>query len=461
MKPAQWTAVLVLALMVGGISFVTVYLGGSPDGGGEQPVETPATLTFPVKKVPQEGEKVLTTEVHQSGHYDFWFVNDNGQDVIIGLNAKGCTCSVVETTVAPADWSARFAGEAALQTLQVPLRGLDGLTLLAALRQPDHLNPELPEGETKMLTYENAQTVPAGAIGRVRLSWRQEQAKPLATYADLWMGQRGGSASVRLDVGVKIADPLEVEDKELTLPAVRGRDLEKMEKGKRGWIVCWSLTRPSFYIKAETVHERLKAESDPVEVGEPIPLSQENLDRLQHREQLQMMTVLSGYKIPVTVRAKAKDGTPIEWGFFRRLIRLSSSDEGIEPVMVKVTGEVLGDVVVGAGKEAGKIDLGPFPRTRGAHGDVVLQTDEKDLDLELDAARVPEYLKARLSKPEETTAGHRLWKLSVEVAPNAARGEFPRNDNPVYRDSAIYVKTKEKSQPRSIRVPVLGVANDG
>ncbi|MGH7223211.1 MAG: hypothetical protein ACRELF_08285, partial [Gemmataceae bacterium] len=245
---------------------------------------------------------------------------------------------------------------------------------------------------------------------------------------------------------------------------VSERVLEMMKEGQQASIVCFSWTRPSFDLKAELLHERLKPESDPVEVGEPIPLKREELPRMENETSKATLIALSGYRIPVTLRAKAKDGTPIEWGHFRRVVRLSSSDASIESVQIKVTGEVRGDITLGGGKEAGTINLGPFRRSRGTQSEIVLHSDEKEIDLELEAARKPEYLNATLSKPEETGGGHRRWKLRVEVPPNAVFGEFPRADNPVYRDSAIYVKTrigKTRTSHRSIRIPVLGVANEG
>jgi hypothetical protein len=69
-------------------------------------------------------------------------------------------------------------------------------------------------------------------------------------------------------------------------------------------------------------------------------------------------------------------------------------------------------------------------------------------------------VKAKLEGPQKSLGGHRMWVLRVEVPPSAARGEFPRLEDPVFRDSAIYVKTNEQP-PRSIRIPVRGVANEG
>lgn len=464
MKPAQWTAVLILALMVGGISFVSVYLGSIKQENVENDRASLPSLTFPIKSIPREGEKVQTTEVHQSGHQDFWFVNENEREVAVGLNAKGCTCSEVELTVAPPEWLQNLARSAVLTALQQPPRGLDNLTLLAVVNDRQQQFPELPNAGGTMLSQEFSTTVPTGAVGRIRISWRQEAVKALATYAELWMGQRGGSVSARLEVGVRISPPLEVY-KELTIPAISERELESQKKTKNAWIICYSLTRPSFKLKADILHGRLKPKSDPLEVGEPIPLSRADLQRLEEKQEaMHRLTILSGYRIPVRVRATAEDGTPMEWGRFHRVVQLSSLDEGIEPTQVQVTGEVLGDISVGGNDELGTINLGPFLRPHGIKRSIVLQTDEKGIDLELDTEHMPNYLKATLNPPHESAGGHRSWVLNVEVPPNAARGEFPYADNPDYRDSAIYVKTKGGKSGRSlrsIRIPVRGVANDG
>jgi hypothetical protein len=463
----QWTAVLVLALMVGGITFVSVYLGG---GGGEssgtQSLDTPPSLTFPIKVYPQRKEEPsLATEVRHHGHQDFWFVNESGQDLRVGLNAKGCTCSEVEINLAPDSWRAYSDRLSTTQLLQLPLHRIDGLTMMVALNTRDRLFPDLPpEGNaiSIMLTKENEFKVPAGAFGRVRLSWEQQLARKLSTYADLWIGQPGGTVNARLDAHVYIMDPVVLPYQEVKLPPVSLRQLENLEKnqtGQQSWIVCGSMTRTRFRIQAELVHENTKAESDPLEIGEPIPLGSGDISKLVKDFPSETPTILSGFKIPVTLKAHAKDGTPAEWGQFTRYVRMTAEGNG-ESVAVQVTGQVLGDVHVSeVGKVAGALDLGPFPRASGTKGRVILETDEKKLELELDKSRLPEYLRVSLKKLAETGAGHRSWKLEVEVPPNKARGEFPSSNNPLYRDSAVYVKTNG-NPPHSIRIPVMGTANE-
>lgn len=463
MKSAQWMAVIVLTCMVGGISFVSVYLGSTGGNDTAKLEQTLPTLSFPLKTVPREGEAPLITEVGQLGHQDYWFVNESGQDVSVGLIEKGCTCSEATIELASPRWFGASFAASATEALQLPLRDWTALATLAAVYENPlaHVETESDETQALVLNKENSFVVPMGAVGRVRLSWRQKDVKPLITFANLWQGQRGGS-SARLEAGVRIVAPVEA-NKELILAPINDRNLEKSQQGFRAWIECWSETRSSFAIKGEVVRENGSAESDPVQVGDPVPLSAEEIAERNGKDGQRLPFVRSGYKIPVTIHAKAKDGTPIEWGRFTRIVQLSSSDPTIEPKPVTVTGVVQGNVTVGSGKTAGGINLGFFYRKNGAHGETVLQTDDRAIDLQLDTSHVADYLKPTLSKARETSPGHRLWQLSVEVPAGEAQGDFPRADNPVYRDSAIYVKTvdvKTGKPLRSIRIPVRGVAND-
>jgi hypothetical protein len=461
MKPAQWMAVVVLASMVGGITFAMVYLGGSRGPAKEQVLAPQASLTFAAKRYPEDGALALTSEVHQLAHQDFWFHNESKHSVAVGLNSKSCKCTDVELAIAPESWKPFLLATAAARVLQRAPKGLEDLPTLAATCQNSALfSLELPmhEVKTTALTFEDSVVVPAGRLGWVRLNWRGERPEPRILNADLWMNQRGSSLNAVLQVGVLIVEPMEV-DKELS---AGNFDLRELEKGKNVSIVCWSATRPSFRLKAELLEGLDKTASDPVEVGAPVPMNDADFQQLIKRSpRLQMQPLLSGYRIPVTLRARAKDGTPFGLGHFRRYVRLSSPDEGIEPVDVKVTGFAEGDVSVGSSKEGGVLTLGPFLSSRGARGSITVQTDVPGLQLALDAARIPAYLKVRFPRePEVTATGHRMWLLEVEVPPNAARGDFPRSDDPVYHDSAIYVKTNEKP-PRSIRIPVRGAANEG
>jgi hypothetical protein len=458
MKPAQWTAVLILASMVGGITFVMVLRGGSR----KVPEETSAplaSLTFGTKRYPQEGDRALTSEINKEGHQDFWFINDSEREQTIGLNAKSCKCAQVELTLAPESWKPSLLAPTAARILQRAPRQWTDLPAALLAAQHEAVLPQMPEKEatTTPLNLEDKVVVPPGAIGWVRLRWIADKAEKRYLNADLWMNLKGGSINAKLEVGAVIADPMEVQAE----VAAGSFDVRDLEKGKKVWLYCWSVTRPSFHIKAERVLPPNKPETDSFEVGQPIQMTEADLLRLGSIPELHMMRILSGYRIPVTLHAKAKNGTPFEMGHFRRYVKLSSDDAGIEPVEVKIRGVVRGAVTVkGNAAESGAINLGPFKRSQEKKVAVSVQTDEKGLDLELDSSRIPAFLKVDFpKKPEVTDSGHRSWLLRITVPQNAARGEFPRSDDPVYHDSAIYVKTKE-TPPRSIRIPVIGTAND-
>jgi hypothetical protein len=241
----------------------------------------------------------------------------------------------------------------------------------------------------------------------------------------------------------------------LPVGTVLARDLPA-----KGEILCWSGTRKLLKVKAKSGNAHGPAASDPFVVGEPVPLTAEEKAALA--QTARMRRVLCAYRIPITLRAVSEDGKmPFELGPFRRWVVLTASDEDeIDPVRTVVSGRIEGDVTVGNPTDAGAIAFGVFERQRGARRTVVLQSSVPGLKLELDPDhKVPEYLKVKLDKAREGPAGSRTWDLRVEVVPGGARGVFPRDDDPTYRDSALYLKTVEKT-PRTIRIPVTGTAND-
>jgi hypothetical protein len=112
--------------------------------------------------------------------------------------------------------------------------------------------------------------------------------------------------------------------------------------------------------------------------------------------------------------------------------------------------------------EEARIAFGSFPHSRGTGFQrVTLESDTPGVELKLEEGRLPKYLEARLSKPSVSASSeHRTWKLEVRVKPGAARGQFPRQEDRAYADSAVYVQIAGKT-PRSLRIPVTGTANDG
>ena len=80
------------------------------------------------------------------------------------------------------------------------------------------------------------------------------------------------------------------------------------------------------------------------------------------------------------------------------------------------------------------------------------------MKLELDRARVPEFVQAALSEETATGGLGKAWKLQLTILP-VAYGPFPRDDDPAYGDSAVYIRTSGPSA-QSVRVGIRGDAVD-
>ena len=149
-----------------------------------------------------------------------------------------------------------------------------------------------------------------------------------------------------------------------------------------------------------------------------------------------------------SVSERTEDGTQFDLGRFRRQV-VVSSEPGIDPVTVVVTGIVHGDVAVGGSEDRELVDLGSFERQEGATRHITLSTVNGKLELEVESS--PDFLQAQLEEQakDEGLLG-KTWTLTVKVPPDTLAGPVP-----LY--TAIILKTKGE-RPRRIRVPVIGTA---
>jgi hypothetical protein len=444
--------------MVFGITFALNYLGRPTGTSGPNPIPPPPparTLRFAKTTYPEnEKEPPLESERNEKGHHDFWFLNDNEEELLVGLKSRNCRCSSVEMQVMPPEWKQYFLK---LAEAKKQASITDQLRFASEVDDPQLRKLEgKGEGvvvETPSGTFGK---VPAESFGRIRLRWKREQPGPETLLVKLWTDQADND-SANLSLRVMILDPLQTRPT-WEVGNVLARDLPTKDIE----ILCWSGTRTSIKLKADRGSSHQPASSDPFVVGEPIPMTEEQKTKLA--QAAGMRRVLCGYRIPITLRAVSEDGTmPFELGPFRRWVVFTGSEEdGIEPVKTAVTGRVEGEVTVGNPSDIGVISFGVFEGQKGAKRTVVLQSSVPGLEMKLDPDhKVPDYLKVDKfsDKAEVGPGGSRTWKLQVEVVPGRAHGVFPRDDDPTYRDSAIYLKTLEKT-PRTIRVPVSGTAND-
>jgi hypothetical protein len=462
MKTSQLVgAVVALAAMVFVVTFAMNYLGQKTPTGPGPESENVGSLDFVETSFPPQavqGDMIgVCSEVGERSGHNFWFANKQDRPVDVGLVRKNCTCSSVQFAVIQEkdmpQLTAGYAGHA------VAL-GTDPLARLTAFLRFGGALAETAysrSGHAEMAEGHKVK-VPPRSVGWFRLGWVGRRAERQSLWAVLWVGDPSAN-TIQLQVNTLVVVPLR------NLGGVEVRPTRTEELPISVDVICWSPTRPSLRLKAELAHPRGGGpRSDPIEVGEPVLLPEE--DRATLERELNASTyngpVLSAYKVPVTLRRFSADGkTPLEIGQFRRVIRLSSPDEGLTAQRVVVQGSILGDVRVEGGIRGG-LSFGSFPRSRGSNKrlSLTLRTEVPDLRIEVDRERTADFVEVTLPGEPEVRGKERVWRIKARIPPGKARGPFPRSEDRRYRDSAIYFKTAGET-PRSIRVPVSGTANEG
>jgi hypothetical protein len=478
LKPSQ--TVLLLALLVAivfGVTFASMYVSRTPATPVVRPKDgrvNPALhLTFERQSYPDADASFTQapmTEYGQMGQYDFWFENRNSEEVRVGLDKKSCaSCSEVQVFVAPRSWHDALA-QAALSWTGVSGDPLAYTLPRAAVMQK---RGELAASATDLKTLEAGSsegvTVPAKSFGFIRLQWEakrmaNELPRPERFSADLWWNtpQAGGT---KLEVGAALVPPLRLDVTDVTagtlgpgtavaktvylLSSTRDHLEEPViDSTASAFITC---TRPEPITEED--RRELERRSAPLRLRAG---ARGNLTLEERRELMwASLTVRSGYRITITVREQAANGSRFDEGSFLHHVRIKPRDKIVlaDPLEVTVRGIVRGDVsLIGADSA---ISLGPFAVRNGTRHQVRLQIERKDLSLKI--GRVPDFMKAQLGEPETDSMGRRIWLLTLEIAPNKISGTFPRPDSPAYRDTAIYL-TIEGAAKRSLRIPVTGNA---
>jgi hypothetical protein len=450
MSKNSWiVAVGILAVMVFGLTFIMNYLGGrgGPPPDSPKPPEM-MRLDF-VTPVAHEKDAPVLCELKKLTWYDFWFENRNDKDVAVGLVSKSCKCVRVELYLLAESQRPSLVPMVAsrVSLLAGPLGPLAVATLGAA---QDNQVRDTASVTGAPLTQDQSTTVPARALGWVRMYWEGERAELRRQGVDLWTEQSNNPAPSRLEVTALVVRPL-VAPPEGDVGILSSHDLPRTRP-----LYCYSATRHDVRVNVAVEHDGRSPAADPLVVGKPERLSEAELAEVAKGTGFPFLRC--GFRVPVTLKDKAADGTPFEWGQFQRYLSVTSPDENVEAQIVELRGAVLGDVTVGDRGEGGWVSFGSFRYSEGKKGTITLQSDVPGLDLEVDDARTPAFLQVKLKNQYTSPEGHRTWRFDVTVKPLEGPVTIPASDDAAFRDSAFYVKTKEKP-PRSIRVPVRGTAN--
>ena len=163
--------------------------------------------------------------------------------------------------------------------------------------------------------------------------------------------------------------------------------------------------------------------------------------------------VVAGYRVTISMRERLDEKRRLDEEPFEHRVDLVPLDgkKKLAPLHVNLRGTVRGDIVVHAPRSS--IELEPFPARRGTHREVTLSTQQPDLDLKVDSH--PPFMKVALTK--ETTGTAPSWKLHLKIGSDQVAGSFPRPDNDIYTDTAIYLKISGEGS-RRLRIPVSGTA---
>jgi hypothetical protein len=495
MKTSQWVGALaVLVVMVFFITFAMNFLRPTevrPTGPGPGPVVTYRPPTFFVKSLPanpltlqpvdptdrQMAAYAIYHEERKVGHLDFLMENPYDEDIKIGLINKNCRCASVKVAPATPEWKTRravlAAGEimAAYPAADLGLENFFAVTSAVLRTNPDAELQKLQEALPATATLDPRDSPQAGQqeavvqsrfVGFIRLGWDDTKMGPQPFSAELWIGNPNSNVTAMLEVPViHFVPPLRAEFGDVDAGKLNEAELEK--KPFEASFRVWSATRAGLKVKAEVVHP-VRFDSnrwDPFEVGDPVPLSPQELRDLKRLPDA-AGSVLSAYRIPVKLSGRSPDGkVAVDLGGFRRRLRVWSDGDGkIEPIELTVTGTVQGSVQIGNKRDGGRVLLGVFDSASGSPEEIItLSANSSGVGLEVDKDRTSEFLREGTFLEETAPLGDApCWKLHVQVKPNAAHGDFPRDDA-MYRDSGVYLKVKGKVV-QNVRVPVLGTAND-
>jgi hypothetical protein len=445
-------AIIVLVGMVAGITFVSQYQtikpAGTPKVAAEPSSQPAVTLNFPVKIVEWDPPTAGDFELGFPGHYDFWFENKNAVAVDLGLMHQSCKCSTVTAcalTPAEADAFRRGLLEEGVREYGFAHGGVR--TLLPSLFLSHETAPEkqqlVPKWQkldpqmANMMAPTTSLTVPPHSRGILRLTWdgKKNQLGSERLTLSLWTqahDRSSGRDSPRLEVPVVFHSPVELAPPSQNMDSLSYRDSRTVE------FICWSATRASFTLQARPEIP------DPCFECSVTPLG---ADECVLAAEKQKSRILAAYRVKVTAHESVDDSHQLDLGPFSRNIVLTT-DASPDRALAVVTGNVRGEITVGAEEDNGKVKLESFPARSGTAKEVFILAQQPDLQLK--SVKVEpsslDYVKVNLKGD-----GDGRWLLFVKVQPGCPAGKLPA-------DAAAVVSIQNNSSSRQIRIPITGRA---
>ena len=262
-----------------------------------------------------------------------------------------------------------------------------------------------------------------------------------------------------LEFGVSFVDPVRVRwaDDPEKVDSYVGR-LGPGDQ-KEAHFMFWSHTREQFTLEEDPPR------ADPcLKYGKPEKIPDGELRLMAER---QGRTVLSGYRVTVTVRERGGD-QQFDLGPFRREVRWKSNAVK-EPIKAHVQGIVIGEVRahVRDNPDEPRLDMKLIRPDRPQIHKLSLETDNPRVQVALDESSCDilkvEILNDKEGKKEVLAGGAVLkrWDVNVSFRPESQfRGRFPDLERPGYESTAIVFKITHAgamNEPlRRLRVLVRG-----
>ncbi len=412
--------ILGLAALIGGVTFLAQYGWNGRSPSSPTPTARPEPpLVFPQTSAQWDGpgpNYAAESEVGRTGFHDFGFENREPCAVELAIRAVQGPCSAVQVGIQ------ERIGQTA------PTQGITWHPLMPGKSGPAVVPPAVGKSEPTR--------------GVVRISWESPRLGRAGVVIELeGRAQPAGPAvPIRLTVPVVVVPALRIYPARV--------ELGELRRGQPGTATfwCWSSTRPGFSLWPPA------RDVVPWFDFACTPLTADECRELERRLAAQNLPtrVLAGYRVVVTGHEQRPGVGALDLGPLQRTIALST-DPGLEPPRLDVTGVVRGPVQVGSGNEKDRIDLGNFAAAQGTSArPLVLTAEEPGMQVQLDRC-VPDYLVAKLEEisPPGTT-GLRRWKLRVDVPPDCAAGPMPAG-------SAVWLRLTG-AEPRRLRIPLTGNA---
>jgi hypothetical protein len=478
MKPTQTIVLLVVAVvLIFAVTFASMYV--SQSGPTKKPRKGNTAglagleLTFDQVRHPAPdpqdpkrdtfNDELLRvkTEYEKTGQHDFWFRNDNDEEVRVGRSPSCSECPGLELFIAPESWRKVYE-----EKTESPA---------AVAAKEERLRHLAAKAERLRELSRDGATVPPHSFGFVRLQWKADRGVKLRPtrsnfIAELWTQDSrwvkhtlevGALLADGVQIGALLADEVQIGASDITAGIISAGDVARRE------LQCWSITRSHFDIEIVSTGEPfVRCRKEPLTEQARLQLSERllkyyrgkgarDLTETERTQLAKCPIVRSGYLLTIEVREQVGKER-IDEGQFTHTIHLKTPSDVIllKPLEVAIRGRVRGDIAV-TGADNG-IKLESFPVRDGTSAEITLQSDRRDVNLHL--AEKPDFMTVRLTDPRDTGSG-KTWQLALTIPPNKIAGSFPRMDNDKLRDTSIYLIIKVAGVPdRRLRIPVSGDA---